>query len=275
MKNSIAAKLREAGYLERADALEICHTSFTVCQCSSCGTTKEFPNRCDRFYCPECQPRLARVRSDGVKWWLKSVSRPWHIVLTVRNTPDLTKGHVREFRKWWTNLRHKKFCRSWVGGLYSFEVTNIGNGWHLHLHAIVDAFYIDKMGLSRAWSEATNKAGLIVEAKECRDDSYLREATKYAAKGSEISKWKPALIVEFIEAFEGTKTFGVFGNLYRKRTEWKAWIDSLDQQHRTCDCGCTEFYFFSALKWAEKDLVPDGPARAIPPPDFQVEFNLL
>lgn len=274
MKFSIAAKLREAGDLERAGDLELCHTTYTVCQCGCCGLVKQFPNRCDRFYCPECQPRLARLRADSVRWWMKSILRPWHVVLTVRNTADLAQGHVDEFRKWFTRLRHKKFCRNWRGGFYSFEVTNKGNGWHLHLHAIVDAQYIDKMGLSSAWQEATSGSGLITNAKECVNDSYLKEACKYAAKGNEISAWSPSQISEFISAFEGVRTFGVFGNLYRKRTEWSAWIASLEVKDRTCECGSTQFYFFSELQWIQKDLIPTGPLRSIPPPNLQVEFEL-
>ena len=29
-----------------------------------CGAVRRFPNRCDQFFCPECQPRLTRVASS-------------------------------------------------------------------------------------------------------------------------------------------------------------------------------------------------------------------
>ncbi len=130
------------------------------------------------------------------------------------------------------------------------------------------------MGLSAAWQAATSGSGLITNAKECVNDSYLKEACKYAAKGNEIARWDSDQISEFLQAFEGVKTFGVFGSLYRKRTEWRAWIDSLEVRERTCDCGCTNFYFFSELQWIQKDLIPSGPLRSIPPPDLQCRFDL-
>jgi hypothetical protein len=123
-KFSISAKLRSAGMLAEAEALEDCHSHFTVALCDDCGKTARFPNRCDRFYCPECQPGLAYDRKKQVEWWTNQLQQPKHVVLTVRNQPTLEAGHVDELRNWFTKLRRRKFCKNWTGGFYSMECTN-------------------------------------------------------------------------------------------------------------------------------------------------------
>lgn len=274
-KNSVSAKLRTIGWHHEADKLELCHTEFTVAQCTGCKDARAFPNRCDQFYCPECQPRLSHDREKAVKWWTQTIAQPKHVVLTVRNIPDFTKGHVREFKKWFTRLRRMKFARNWRGGFYSLEVTNEGKGWHLHLHALVDAHWIDQQQLSDAWNKANGGAGFIVKVKDARGTDYLRELTKYAVKGSELAAWNPETIKTFITAMRGTRTFGVFGSLYGKRTEWKDWLKTIADTQLKCKCGCSEFRFFTEQKWLERDLIPDESLKPRPPPELQIEFQLL
>lgn len=264
-KNSVAAKLRQAGETERADLLERCHTEFTIAECQSCGKAKAFPNRCDRFYCPECQPRLAWDRQRGIEWWCLEVSQPKHVVLTVRNIADLTAGHVLELKKWWQRLRRRKFARSWQGGLYNIEVTNEKRGWHLHLHALVDARFIDEAQLSREWAKVTSKLGYIVKVKDARGKKYLHEVAKYVVKPAQIAKWTPAQIVTFIHAFEGVRTFGVFGSLYGKRTEYSEWIAQIRDCKPTCKCGSCDIRYYTESEWETQPRREPPSAKPRPP----------
>jgi hypothetical protein len=263
-KFSIAAKLRQAKRPDLAEKLEDCHSHFTHTVCNSCGKTGRFPNRCDQFYCPECQPRLARDRKESVEWWAREIAQPKHVVLTVTNTHDLTQAHVYELKHCFTKLRNRKFTRNWQGGFYGIEVTNEGRGWHLHLHALIDARWIDGAELARQWSAVTNGYGKIVKVKDCRQTDYLAEVTKYAVKGSQLASWSPDEVVQFIEAFTGVRTFGVFGSLYGKRTEFAEWLDSLRQDKPLCSCGSCDLTYYTEAEWLMRDLVPDTPGRPRP-----------
>ena len=272
-KFSVAAKLREAGMREEADSLEDCHSRLIYGQCDSCRAVRVFRNRCDRFYCPECQPKLAKRRAASVAWWTVEVGQPKHVVLTVQNVMTLNRGHVNEVKKWFTRLRHRKFCRNWRGGFYSVEVTNEGRGWHLHLHVLVDARWIDAGELARQWAAVTGNFGKIVKVKDCRKADYLSEVTKYAVKGSELAGWTPGQISDFIRAFDGCRTFGVFGSLYGKRTEFAEWLKSIRDHKPKCECGCQVMHFYSEAEWLERDFKPneDSPDRPAPPvqhPEF-------
>lgn len=275
-KLSLSAKLREIGETAIAAGLEHCHTEYTIGQCKGCSSVSKFPNRCDRFYCPECQPRLSKERADSVGWWAQEMKQPKHVVLTMKNTKDLTKGHVLEIKKNFTRLRRSIFASNWLGGFYNIEVTKESEDWHLHIHALVEARFIDRSLLEENWKRITNGIGYIVRVYDARERDYLKEVTKYAVKGSQLSAWTGKESLTFIEAFSGVKSFGVFGSLYGKRTEWREWINSGKTHGKICDCGCSEYWYFTELEWQAADCKPDLSTASIPPPtaDFlNFEFS--
>lgn len=265
-KNTTAAKLRTCGRGTEAAKLEQCHTIYTFAQCQGCRSVQKFPNRCDLFYCAECQPRLSADRKKAVEWWTREIRQPKHVVLTLKNTVDLSKGHVLEAKKWLTNLRRSKFARNWTGGFYSIETTNEGNGWHLHFHLLIDAGWIDAIELSRQWARATNGMGRIVKVKDARGTNYLAEVTKYAVKGVQLAAWTGTQIEIFIDAFTGVRTFGVFGSLYGARTRFYEFWKAVRGSAPTCKCGCCSVRYFSESEFLELDLKPTIESSTLPPP---------
>lgn len=275
-KHSIVAKLREVRRSDLWTKLDECHSRTTYVQCDDCRGVSKFQNRCDLFYCPECQPKLARERKESVEWWTREIGQPKHVVLTLRNIPTLTKGHVQEVKKMFGRLRRTKFARGWKGGFYSLECTNESKGWHLHIHALIDCKWVDARLLSAEWEKATRGMGYIVKVKDCRNKSYLQEVTKYAVKGSDLSKWSPSEIAMFVDAFKGVRSFGVFGALHGKRTEWKLWIESLKEQKAKCKCGCNNVRFFSEHEWLLTEISSSPGITSIPPPKVNhLEFSFI
>ena len=265
-KNSIAAKLRTIGRLNDAITLEECHTHYTVAQCKGCSRVNKFPNRCENKHCPECQPRMASDREKAVDWWVKTVSQPKLVTLTVKNITDFSKGHVTEFQSWFGKLRRRAFAKNWTGGFYSLEVTKEYHGWHLHLHALVDARWIDQAELSNQWRSVTNGAGYIVDVRDARAHDYQRKVKKYVVKGTALATWTADEIATFIDAFTGKRTFGVFGSLYGKRTEFSEWWKETRKSKPVCECGCCEAHYMTEAEFLEKDLRPNLDAPPIPPP---------
>lgn len=299
-KDSIVAKLYSIGHGDIAEKLGYCHSQKLRLTCNGCQKVVTVFNRCDQFYCPCCTPRLANERREAVEWWVKEVGQPKHVVLTKRNSMVLTDKEVEAIKKEWNRLRRSKFAKKktfwwwdpekelikpikhwkppigeartitsqpWRGGFYSLEVTNEKRGWHLHIHALVDADYIDCRILSYMWNKVTKGEGYIVKVKDCRGKGYLQEVTKYAVKGSELAGWSPKDIVSFIEAFKGKRTFGVFGSLYGKRTQWAEFIAKMKDKRGRCACGCNEFTVRSQNEWemATAMLMPE-PMKGLPPP---------
>ena len=273
-KHIVADKLSQAGLQAEAEKLRNCHSYYTVAQCQGCGTVRKYPNRCDQFYCPECQPVLSRERKKQVEWWTRTIRQPKHIVLTVQNTATLDKTNIRSFRDAFTRLRKRRFTRNWQGGFYALEVTNEGKGWHLHLHALVEAAWIDSAQLSQEWKSCTRGAGRIVHVRDCRGSSYLSEVTKYAVKGVQLASWTPAQVRTFVQAFTGVRTFGVFGSLYSARTEFAEFVAMMKEAKPRCDCGCQHVRYFTEVEWFQHEHLQLGPPTAAPPrqPEPQLEF---
>jgi hypothetical protein len=266
-KFSIAAKLRTAGWEEDARKLEDCHSFHVVQVCNDCGRVAKFPNRCDQFFCPECQPHLAKERTRQVEWWTNLIAQPKHVTLTVKNIPDLTSAHVDELRAMFTRLRRRKFARGWKGGFYAIECTNEGRGWHLHIHALINAKWIDTIALRDAWQASTKGFGRIVNVRDCRGQDYLREVTKYAVKGVQLASWSPEQITTFISAFRGKRTFGVFGNLFAQRTQFAEFIATLKSARPKCECGSCNVRYMDDHEYLLLDLVPTTTALPRPPPE--------
>jgi len=278
-KESILAKLKGLGKLHLAGKMLECHTLKTVKVCNRCRKQSTFFNRCEKFFCPVCAPRLARERKDSIEWWTKRVSQPKHLVLTVRNTLDLTKPYVQFIKDALARLRRTKVFSSVKGGFYSMEVTNEGNGWHLHFHLLIDTPWLCMAELSQVWGKLVGQDYAIVKIKDCRGTEYLREVTKYAVKGNDLAKLRPELIAEFIEAFSGVRFFGVFGSLYGKRTEWREWIKSLQEIKPVCECGCNSWRLLSPeqVLWEEEVYAGEGslpPPRVEQVPNNQADLSL-
>jgi hypothetical protein len=280
-KNSVAAKLRIAGMTDFALKLEWCHSEWTIAHCNACGKERHFPNRCDLFCCPECTPRLSHERAESVEWWSSRITEPKFVTLTVRNIGDLTSGHIREFKSWFTKLRRRKFAHGWRGGFYTIEVTNEGRGWHLHLHALVDAQWIDGGKLAIEWASVTGGAGHIVKVKDARAADYLRRVKTYIVKGSTLASWTANQIATYVQAFDGVRTFGVFGSLYGARTEFSEWIKSIHEAKPLCPCGSSDIHYMSESEALMRDLVQCQHAPNPPPATpvtatvemFQNHFN--
>lgn len=277
LKDSIVAKLRSIGADNIAEPLARCHTEQSFAQCNGCHSVKTFWNRCENFYCPVCQPTLARERALSIGWWTREVEQPKHVVLTVRNTQHLTAQYFQWFKDCLTKLRRRKFARNWLGGIYSIEITCEEKGWHLHAHLLVNARWIDPRELSRQWAEIVGQDFAIVYVKDARQRDYLKEVCKYAVKGTELAKWTPLQIVTFVNAVSGKRTFGVFGELYGLRTRYRDWLKVIAGDRRKCQCGCSQWKIYDAQSWDWRCQTYEPLTFSRPPPEpepVQPRLNL-
>lgn len=240
-RESIVAKLREAGAPGLAEPLAACHSRKGFAVCTGCYKSTAFWNRCDLFYCPTCQPRLAHERAKAIQWWAAEVTQPKHLVLTARNTNQISPEYVRWFKSCITKLRRSKLADKWRGGLWSLEVTNEGRGWHLHAHLLVDTAWIDLKALAIKWGNLVGQDYAIVYGSDARQTDYLKEVCKYSVKGSQLAAWSPTDVVAFVRAFTGQRSFGVFGSLFGRRKDYRAWLDSILATARICECGSKHF----------------------------------
>lgn len=176
---------------------------------------------------------------------------PLMITLTMPNSED--PESVREIRKSWSKFRRKKIVKDRVaGGLTAIEVTNNGNGWHPHIHAIIDCEWLSlhtpaptrrdseavikqkcemaQLELSCRWADAIGQETAVVWAKRCKDEEALHYSLKYSVKASDLLDCRTE-IAPLIRVMERTRLVSAFGSLYGRTAE-------MDDEEKPCMC-CT------------------------------------
>jgi hypothetical protein len=268
LKEVVSLKLQSAGLPDHAGRLDACGTKPVFLVCSGCRLVRRVLNHCDRHFCPCCQPGLARKRERQIGWWASELEQPKHMVLTVANIPDadLNRGYIDWLRDCFASLRRLKLARNW-SGFYSVQVTNSGNGFHVHLHCVVEVRFIDLGQLQQAWSRLTDGAGQIVKVLDIRQPDRLARTIRYVVKPSELASWTPSQIATFVRAFEGVKTFSTFGDLWSMRTRFAAWVREIRDLSRTCPCcGCLHRRFYTEADFHRLNPLIRPPWLPIPPP---------
>ena len=127
--------------------------------------------------------------------------RPYLVTVTVKNGPDLAerlnhlRGAMRRMsqarRDHHSNPKKNRFVEfaASMGGFHSIEVTNKGQGWHPHAHAIwLCALEPDQKALSAEWHGWTGDS-FIVDVRPLHDpvEGFL-EVCKYALKFSDLDE---------------------------------------------------------------------------------------
>jgi hypothetical protein len=183
---------------------------------------------------------------------------PLFVTLTVENyaEPD-----VRPLRRAWGKLRRLRWFRRCVrGGVAAFECTNTGDGWHWHVHALIDCQWLAVTTLQpsrNASKEEWIKRGKIA-AKEVgeqwslcadrpasvhvrrvwkRDAGDVTKATaevlKYAVTAESLLTIKEP-VAPMLRLLAGTRLVTSFGSCFGKAPK------PPKRPPLMCPCGCSD-----------------------------------
>jgi hypothetical protein len=191
----------------------------------------------------------------------------------MKNVDDLSSGGVRNLRRAFGKLRHRKFWKSSVsGGVAAVEVTNIGNGWHPHLHAVVDSPWLSngtaapsprhspeekkrRCQLSAEevqvqWSKCLKQPSSSIKICRANRETIAREVLKYTVKNEDLILCE-GKIGDLIRALDGTRLMTTFGKAHgqcvkdvRLEAKEKAKAQrKLDREENPppCYCGSGDF----------------------------------
>ena len=209
--------------------------------CRSCRAVEKMKSRCNLKWCPLCSWRLTEKRKKLLELWSSHISQPKHLVLTQKNFEVLTRGRVRAHTQALAKMRRSRAMEAVRGGCVSVEVTNEGNGWHLHSHWLLDVRWLEMEKVSRAWAKQVGQEFSICKIMDVRERDYLREVTKYVVDGSELAKWAPEKIHEFVRAIKGRRFFFPFGSLFHQAAEIRKQLNADRPEQQPCECGCSDF----------------------------------
>jgi hypothetical protein len=196
--------------------------------------------------------------------------RFFHLVLTVRNEPHLTRewltrigdafAELRASKLWqsyeWTTPKGRKCVLKILGGFYSKEATysKERRDWHPHLHVLIEAdSTIPRewiFAVRAEWERLTgarvvrlvpmygyDKKGQKTRKVNLRS---VKELVKYVTKTSSFSE-SPALLREFLDAFEHVRRVQCFGSWLGEDAKAEQEADAAEvipgHDTRPCSCG--------------------------------------
>jgi len=169
------------------------------------------------------------------------------------------------------------------GGIYTIQTTQSLQGWHVHLHAVLEMQYVSVQYISKLWEECTEGDGKIVYIKIARMDTVLY-ILRYSLNASEVEN-----VSDYLEATRSIRLFGSFGSCYRAASkevdaEFEAETFSVNQVDKHC-----EFFVYvkKAGVWQNEAVCPacqktltlecqfDYPEHDLPPPPQSKSSNLF
>jgi len=233
LRLALVARLRDECAHDLAEKLEDCGQPVILC-CLCCGSSKQVDTICKRKWCPSCQRLIAARRSSKFRNAVAAMEWPLFVTFTVRNSHD--PESVKTVKKAFSKLRNRKFWKQCVrGGVSGLEVTNIGNGWHPHIHTVIDCKWLslnvpaptqwDSKSvvkakceaahdeLSAVWADCVGDTMANVWVKRAHGSSIVQEVLKYSIKGSDLLDSKEP-VAPLIRVLIETRLVSSFGSLF-------------------------------------------------------------
>lgn len=189
-----------------------CSDKVVALVCGHCGYVYYAKIGCGKRSCPVCNRKWAFKLVGRYAKVVSKMVNPKLITLTLRNCPKHLRAEVLRIRKCWRKLiRRKPFVFSFRGGIYRIECKNIGHGWNVHLHCLVDSVYVSQKQISDAWYDIT-KDSFIVDIRKVNSVFGVGYVLKDMGKVDRLIS--PEYRAEYDSAMRGLHLVDTFGYLY-------------------------------------------------------------
>jgi len=215
-KNRYADAFDRAGLQKEAAILRDCHETEILAACNNCGHSWWVKFRCRTRVCPLCSYKVMLDRSKFLIELCRGMTHPKLLTLTMPTWTDDPKLGIRTLRANFCRLRRTKLMRKVVGGAYQIELKPKENGWHIHIHALLDAPYLPYQLIFSAWKKITGIDVPQIDIRAASDPKAQVYIAKYAAKSVGFDS-SPDVIVQWYLATKGQRLFGTFGKWYNKK----------------------------------------------------------
>ncbi len=202
---------------------------YTSVFCEHCGHHIQVPVYCKNRFCSVCSVhRNMLIRYKLTEFLRTTVLRPRDsfkfLTLTIPNDDDLYL-QVKELIKSFRRLRQRSVWRKHVrGGATVVEVKPGKEGWHAHLHVVIESSYVPFKVLLAEWQAVSPGRGVFI--KKIHGSQIVGYLTKYLTK-SECSEPEQQYMTQILK---GVRLFQPFGS-------WHSPISKIKKHQVYCpDC---------------------------------------
>jgi len=232
-----------------ANQLYACQETQVLAACTSCGHNWYVINRCRLRVCPLCSYEVAKKRGEFLKYLTKDMHHPKMMTLTMPLWREHPRDGINTLRDAFNKLRRTTLFKNVRGGAYQIELKDKAEGWHIHMHVLLDAPFLPYQRVFSEWRKIIGHHAPQVDVRAASSDKAKEYVCKYAAKSADFDT-TPESIVRWYEATKGQRLFATFGEWYNVT------IEDLDKE--------TDFsYTVATCPACEKEqtifLARDGP----------------
>lgn len=210
VKNQIAKQFAQAGHDDVAEKLRDCQETESKVLCTHCGKSWWVITKCKLRVCPLCSYEESRNRGQMMIALTNQMQFPKLLTLTLPGIQKDARAGIKLLRKNWNKLRRNHLFDKVKGGAYAIELKPKPTGWHVHLHAIIDAPYLPKQKIFTVWKSFFNVSFISIDIRVAQSKEQKKYLAKYVTKNSSF-EGIPESIVAWWEAVKGLRLFEVFG----------------------------------------------------------------
>jgi len=217
-KHLYANAFEARGYDDMADKLRDCEETEILACCSGCGKSWYIKNFCRLRVCPLCSFRVSRERAKFMEYMCKDMAHPKMITLTLPTWTKVPQDGIKYLRECFNKLRRTTLFKKVVGGAYQIELKSKADGWHIHMHILLDCPFIPYQRLFSEWKTITKVKAPQIDVRSADSEKARAYMCKYASKSADFEGHFEN-VVDWYEAVKGQRLFTTFGNWYNVKME--------------------------------------------------------
>jgi len=239
-KRATASAFAEAGEEKMAEKLRDCGEVNRQIICLHCAHVSYVEDHCLMRVCPICSYKISMERSKWIIGLCKSMRHPKLLTLTMPRWRDDPRQGIDHLRTCFNLLRESPVFGKVVGGCYQIELKPKPDGWHIHLHAILDCPYLAYQLIFSAWRRILGVPWCSVDIRAANTPAEQAYVAKYASKAADY-EGTPSGVVDWWRATKGKRLFGTFGKWYNYELPADGTDDPDDIFHYSCPaCGAQD-----------------------------------
>lgn len=215
LKRAISERFHLEGDYQIADALSDCNEIKRAVSCLVCHSAFYILDRCRKRVCPLCSFKESLRRGKFIERVCHKMAYPKCLTLTMPRWTDTPQDGIKHLRTAWNLLRKSPVFSAVKGGVCQIELKRKPNGWHIHLHAIIDAPFLPHQHLYSTWRKILGIEHASIWINAATTPAQRHYAAKYTAKAAD---WDGdlATVVAWHRAVKGQRLFSAFGDWYNK-----------------------------------------------------------
>lgn len=231
-------------YPDIARNLRACEETDSLVGCQHCGASWWVTTRCRSRVCPLCSFHESKKRAKYLLAMTSHMAHPKLVTLTMELWEGDPREGIRYLRKHVTQMRRSELFKPVVGGAYQIELKQKENGWHIHIHLLLDAPYIPYQKLFSKWKELTEQKYVSIDIRSAKTPEARAYVVKYPSKSAAFDT-HPEAIVDWYEATKGLRLFATFGKWFNaKLNELDPETPAEDKGIPCPHCGNVKTIFF-------------------------------